>query len=83
MYKMIYTCWACGRRINERTTNSKMIIYHWDIKPEDIGKYILYEHHPFCNSDCVEKYKNKPIRSLPADWYVDIWKAKRRHKNAS
>ena len=51
---MILTCWGCGGRINERTVNSDLELFTTDVKPEDIGKHVLFEHRPFHDNDyCI------------------------------
>lgn len=48
---MIYNCWNCGWAINKRYGNS-------DINPKDIGKYLLYNHKPFCSDYCIDCFKS-------------------------
>jgi hypothetical protein len=60
---MIYRCWGCGWRINERQSNMD--------QPENIGKHILYEHKPFCSDFCIRTYQNfkiKPITAPISNW---------------
>jgi hypothetical protein len=72
---MIYTCSFCGWRINQRYGRP-------NIKPEDIGKYILYDHKAFCSTSCVEQFsflKTKPKYNIKqSDWHEDEWKKERK-----
>ena len=60
---MIYNCWSCGWRINQRK-NVKDI--------HDIGKYLLYNHKPFCSDYCIKEFKyknNQTVDCAPiSDW---------------
>jgi hypothetical protein len=61
---MIYLCQNCGWRIKER--------YNKEIKPENVGKYLIYSNKPFCSERCIEYAKKRPyilIRDVkPSDW---------------
>lgn len=67
---MIYLCQNCGWRINQRYNNRT-------IKPENIGKHLLYNHMAFCSEDCIEMAKNDPKvlnRQIePSDWDEQGW----------
>lgn len=62
---MIYLCQNCGHRINQRTADGST----WKpdeplekicIEPCNVGKYLLYNHKPFCSSECIEITKKNP-----------------------
>lgn len=56
-------------------------IFTRNLKPEDIGKHVLFEHHPFHNNYCIELFlKNKRRRAKDSDLYLDIWKKERKIK---
>jgi len=61
---MILLCQNCGWRINERRDCKN--------NPEQIGKYLLYNHKPFCSELCIENTKAKPYDItrpiIPSDW---------------
>ena len=70
---MIYICWNCGWRINER--NQDVLENR-----QEIGKInCMYLHHPFCSEKCVEQYKYIFKKSgdkndaSPADWNEQGW----------
>lgn len=72
---MIYNCWNCGWRINQRGR----------VKDEDIGKYVLFQHMCFCSSYCVNDFiqrRGKKIKSSISDWdengYNREWKKNRK-----
>ena len=68
---MIYRCWNCGWRINQRYTSYT----------DKIGTHLLYDHVPFCSEYCIDLYKllkTKPKESPKSDWYEDEWKLKRK-----
>ena len=75
---MILLCTGCGWRINQR--------YLRDINPEDVGKYMIYKHKPFCSEGCIElakRYPNILDRVLiPSDWeengVIREWKKDRK-----
>lgn len=81
---MIYNCWLCGHRIKERTTNSDLEVFPTKIPSEEVGCYVLFEHHPFCGAYCIAEYKKKykgkkrPEVAPHADIYEEIWKRERR-----
>lgn len=78
---MIYRCWCCGWRINQRTSNSDGEIFHTDVRDEDIGKHLMYDHVPFCSVYCIDDYrrmKKKPMIAPKADWDEDRWKVNRK-----
>jgi len=68
---MIYLCQTCGWSINSRYRNK-------NLKPEEIGKHLLYNNKPFCSNDCIEIAKTKPYILLrqvqPADWDDENYK---------
>ena len=72
---MIYTCSFCHWRINQRYTKP-------ELKPEEIGKYILHNHRAFCSKSCAEQFsflKTKPkYIEKSADWDEDKWKRERK-----
>jgi hypothetical protein len=49
---MIYRCWNCGLRINERYKKPS-------IAPQNIGKHLLYDHVPFCTEECIDEYRSR------------------------
>jgi hypothetical protein len=74
---MIYNCAFCGWRINQRYN-------HPELKKEEVGKYLLHEHKPFCHEYCIEWYKcckTKPIYPV-SDLYENgrwgDWKTERK-----
>lgn len=82
---MIYTCWHCGWRINERTSNSEGVAFR--IRPDDdpnIGKYLLHKHMPFCSDYCITCFKElkgpMPQRPKQSDIYLNEWMAERKNK---
>ena len=59
---MIYLCQTCGHRINQRTCDGSVYqpnepLRKRDIKAEDVGKHLLYNHKPFCSEKCIEEAK--------------------------
>ena len=46
---MIYRCWNCGWRINQRTPGEK--------DNSRIGSHLLWRSHPFCSQYCIDSYK--------------------------
>lgn len=80
---MILQCWYCGCRINERTFNSDLEIFHRDITADQIGKHKLFDHKPFCTTMCIDGYKrlkNKPSVAPTADMHISVWKKERKLK---
>ena len=84
---MIYRCYGCGWRINERRNVT-------DIKK--IGSHLLYDHKPFCSDGCIQQYKcqkNKPTTAPITDWHEEDniaadnttviygWKSRRKNGN--
>lgn len=72
---MIYRCWLCGWRINQRV--------RCQANPALIGTHKLFEHRPFCNDFCIEQYKirkTKPVVAPCSDWDELKWKAERRER---
>ena len=83
---MIFLCQNCGWRINQRKDTRN--------NPEKIGKYLLYEHKPFCSNLCINMTKAKPYTLTqpiePSDWeesgYINLnrpngienWKTERK-----
>jgi hypothetical protein len=67
---MIYLCQNCGWSINSRYCDST-------IKPEEVGKHLLYNHLPFCSETCIESAKNRPFvlkrQVHPSDWDDQNW----------
>lgn len=62
---MIFLCQNCGHRINQRTGdrsiwNPDEPSYKIEIDESEIGKYLLYNHKPFCSEECIEYAKSKP-----------------------
>ena len=54
---MIYLCWNCDWRINERWS-----VHQQKIITDRMGiGYVQYmfRHHPFCSAQCIEEYKEK------------------------
>jgi len=66
---MILLCQTCGWRINERYNIYKI---ENNENNEDIGKYLLYNHKPFCSIECINKAKQYPKilnrEVIPSDW---------------
>jgi len=83
---MIYLCQTCGWRINERCYTKYDIDdetqFRDDINDEDIGKYLLYNHKPFCSVECINKAKEYPKilnrEVVPSDWNESGWINKNR-----
>jgi hypothetical protein len=82
-YKMIFECWNCGSRMNERSRN--------EATPTMIGKCcIMYKHVCFCSPYCVESFakmlrkKKSQFPSCPPKfpwfWDEDNWKKDRKKK---
>lgn len=81
---MIYNCWYCGYRINERTRSDKYTTWKTGIDPKKVGTYLTFENKPFCTEYCIEdfkKLKTKP-KYFPgtSDWYEEEWKLLRKQK---
>lgn len=80
---MIHQCWYCGNRINERTYNSDLEVFHRNIPANQIGRHKLFDHKPFCNDECISGYKHlklKPSVAPTSDLFIHIWKARRKLK---
>lgn len=78
---MIYKCWYCGNRINQRTANSKGVAYTVSRDPSTIGIYLTYLHLPFCSDYCIEIFKqlpSQPDMAPTSDWFEDEWKRERK-----
>ena len=73
---MIYTCWNCGWRINQRTPGEADNVR--------IGSHLLHNHHAFCSQYCIDdnssKSKFKQSRPEPDQDWNTTWKAERRNK---
>jgi hypothetical protein len=73
---MIYNCWYCGWRINERREGEK--------DNDCISKYKLWNHHPFCSDCCIKLYKEygcttkAPIADWEENGVYGYWKVKRK-----
>lgn len=72
---MIYLCQTCCMRINERCHMKEHIndISEFkNISQENIGKYLLYNHKPFCSTECINQAKEYPQilnrEIIPYDW---------------
>ncbi len=63
---MIYLCQTCGYRINQRTCDGSTwrpdspLRRNTQIKAEDVGKHLLYNHKPFCSVECIDVAKKIP-----------------------
>jgi len=70
---MIYTCWCCGNRINERTGNSQGVTFK-KLADNDpiIGKFLLYNHLPFCSQHCIDRWKNSST-VIDRPPITDLW----------
>jgi hypothetical protein len=64
---MIYRCWSCGWRINERKKDEK--------NNTRIGSvHFMFKHHPFCSQMCVDNYKIGDANEAPiSDWNEKGW----------
>jgi hypothetical protein len=84
---MIHLCWNCGRRINERFNCRGPV----DIDPQEVGKFLLFDHKTFCSQYCIgwwkERYCGAKRRPLPKvapiyDWNENgiegYWKQERK-----
>lgn len=74
---MIYNCFACNRRINERKDYYNGILDSADgydnmNNRESIGKHLLYNHKAFCSDYCIEIYKKHP-RMQKQDPNISGW----------
>lgn len=59
---MIYNCWYCGHRINERHTVKNS---------DDIGKYAIWDNKTFCNDFCIQQFKT--LKSPPTEKPISDW----------
>jgi len=63
---MIYLCQCCGSRINQRTRDGSIWrsadepLGRTSVEPSQVGKYLLYNHKPFCSDLCIEYAKKHP-----------------------
>jgi len=72
---MIYTCWGCGWRIKERMRC---------VDPKDIGKHVLFQHHPFHDKYCIDLFINNNYkRTQTQDLDEAEWKAARKLRRTS
>jgi len=55
-----------------------MELFQTGIRPEDVGKHMLFEHYPFCDEWCIDAYKKKGRKAEPADRYLEWWKKERK-----
>ena len=71
---MIYTCWFCGWRINQRKPG--------EADNPNIGKHLLFDHHAFCSKYCINSYKCKKNKKpeSPQDWGFIQWKKEHKTK---
>lgn len=86
---MIYNCWSCGWRINDRTgcdKNGDAFPKTW-VSPENVGKYLLHDHKAFCSRECICVFKDasvykQAIRKPPSDYWENgvcgNWKIQRK-----
>lgn len=83
---MIYHCFQCGGRPNERTVNSQDELFYRSFAPVAIiGAHRLCDHRVFCNNGyCMEVYKyrrdhtNKQLKPCLPSAYDTDWKAERK-----
>lgn len=59
---MIFNCWHCGSRINQRTRSCWDGGEKTDVPADWVGKCVLCDHHPFCDELCVAGYKYQSNR---------------------
>lgn len=74
---MIYTCAGCGHLINRRTYLDDAGVPHTDYEMKDVGKFVLFDHLPFCNQTCIEFYIADGRKKYPPD-SPQKWKAERK-----
>jgi hypothetical protein len=73
---MIYTCWNCGWRINQRNFGES--------DNPRIGKHLLYDHHAFCCEGCIINYswktnkKAEPTQDWEENGVYGKWKEERK-----
>lgn len=77
---MIYNCWMCGWRINERHKMDKHgNVCRTSVADNQIGKHLVCEGKPFCSKYCVEDYNKqsqfkKNMQASPQDyWENGVW----------